>query len=310
MKKIYRIKPVYLSFIWGGRKLIDAFNIETDLDNIGTIYNVIALPGHLDNEVEGTGQTLSEFYKNNKALFGCDEEIFPVRMTITCNEGMQSYHLHPTDAYALTHDGTKGKVSGAVSITESDSVKRSLFGNKAVSLDHFKELVANKDWDNLFTYVEVKEGDYLHTPAGVIHGGKGGGGINVTFSTNSDITYRFYDYDRNDPERKLHMQEVYDCVNIPEVPFGPIHAEPIEQNGISLYKYYNVAGEYIAMRIKTKEKGSFQYDKFLFMTCVEGCGEIDGYSIKPGETVFIPVHYGPISFKGKMDLMVLSYRKS
>ena len=48
-RQLYHIEPIYKSFIWGGRALIDHFHIKTDMENIGTIYHVIAIPGQLDN---------------------------------------------------------------------------------------------------------------------------------------------------------------------------------------------------------------------------------------------------------------------
>ena len=44
-RQLYHIEPIYKSFIWGGRALIDHFHIKTDMENIGTIYHVIAIPG-------------------------------------------------------------------------------------------------------------------------------------------------------------------------------------------------------------------------------------------------------------------------
>ena len=49
MSNIFHIKPIYKEFIWGGRKLIDYFHLPQSLEQIGTIYHVIAVPGHLDN---------------------------------------------------------------------------------------------------------------------------------------------------------------------------------------------------------------------------------------------------------------------
>lgn len=85
----------------------------------------------------------------------------------------------PDDAYALAHENTWGKVSGSVTLKEDDQVSEKLFGNKAASLDEFKALVEKKDWESLFRKVKVKNGDFLHTPAGVIHGGYGDGSIYV-----------------------------------------------------------------------------------------------------------------------------------
>ena len=114
--KTYKITPIYKSFVWGGDQLIKKYHLDPSLKKIGTIYCVIAIENDLDNEVQGTGLTLSQFYKNSPELFRCREEIFPVRMTITSNNSYQSYQIHPDDEYALRHEGTKGKVSGSVAL--------------------------------------------------------------------------------------------------------------------------------------------------------------------------------------------------
>lgn len=122
MKQLYHIKPIYKSFIWGGRELIDHFHIDTNMENIGTIYHVIAIPGQLDNIVRETQEPLSVFYRKNPQVFQCSEETFPVRMTTTANSGFQSYQLHPDDDYAKKHENERGKVSGAVALKASDNV--------------------------------------------------------------------------------------------------------------------------------------------------------------------------------------------
>ena len=119
MHKIFHVKPIYLEFVWGGHKLIDKYNLQTVLKNVGMIYLVIAIPNHLDNIVEETNQPLSEFYQEHQDLFKINEERFPVRMAISCNEGRQSYQVHPDDAYALSHEGTRGKVSGSISLEKN-----------------------------------------------------------------------------------------------------------------------------------------------------------------------------------------------
>ena len=184
MKQLYHIKPIYKSFIWGGRELIDYFHIDTNMENIGTIYHVIAIPGQLDNIVRETQEPLSVFYRKNPQVFQCSEESFPVRMTTTANSGFQSYQLHPDDAYAKRHENERGKVSGAVALKTSDNVSEWLFGNKARNREEFKRMVEDKDWENLFSKIKVKDGDFVHTPAGVIHGGYGKGTVSATFGTN------------------------------------------------------------------------------------------------------------------------------
>lgn len=308
MAKVFHVRPIYKDFIWGGSKLIEKYKLNTTLPNVGTIYMVIALPGHLDNIVEEVGEPLSEFYRINPEYFCIEEPTLPIRMTITCNEGLQSYQVHPSDSYALVHEKTKGKISGNIIIEETGTVRKKLFGHKATSLEEFKALIQAEDWDHFFNLLDVPDGSFLNTPAGVVHGGKGDGEIVVTFSTNSDITYRFYDFGRNDPKRPLHLQQVFDCANIPEVQVGAIRVSPIKVEGIEIYKYYDIPGEYTALRLRINGKGSFQMTEFVFYGCYQGEGKIEGVNIVAGETLFIPANSGQIKFEGEMDLVAISYR--
>ncbi|MCD8221638.1 MAG: mannose-6-phosphate isomerase [Clostridiales bacterium] len=308
MKAIYHMEPVLESFIWGGRKIIDKFHLKTDLENVGIMYHVIAIPGKLDCRIKETGECLSDFYQRHRELFGCRSRYFPVRMTTSCGEDKMSYHLHPGDDYAFAHEGTRGKMTGSVAMEESDRVNEILFGNKAQTLDEFKQMVEAENWEDLFGTIHQKEGDFLHTPAGVIHGGGGGGKMTMTFSTNSDITYRFYDYGRNDPSRHLHLKQVYDCVNIPEVPLATIHPKPIERDGIRIYDFYDKEGEYTAQRLDIHGEGSYERKEFYFLFCSEGGGIAGNTTIDSGETVFVPAQWGRLSLEGNMRLYLISYR--
>lgn len=306
---VYRVEPLYKSFVWAGHKLIDRFGLKTDLENVGTIYSVLALPGELDNPVTGTGMTLSELYHAHRELFGCSDEVFPVRMTITCNEGFQSYQSHPGDEYAMAHEGCRGKVSGAITLDESDEKGMWLFGHKPMDAKEFRRCIDEKDWDALFTKLEVKDGDFVHTPAGVIHGGWGSGKVSATFGTNSDITYRFYDNDRNDPARPLSIDDVCACASFPELPFKAERPEGVKKDGVTRFVYHDVPGEYVALRYKVDGEASFEHDSFLFVTCVGGSGTVCGEAISLGETLFIPVGYGPLELSGKMDCIAISYHE-
>ena len=308
MKTLFHIRPIYLDFIWAGKKLIEKFKLQTELKSVGTIYLVVALPGHLDNIVEESAEPLSVFYKRNRKLFGIKEELFPVRMTITCNEGIQSYQVHPNDEYALANEGTKGKVSGGIILEGNNQIRRKLFGHRLNSLEEFKEALMKKDWESLFNTIEIKDGQFIHTPAGVPHGGKGDGEITVTYSSNSDITYRFYDFERNDPNRPLSLNKVYDCLNFPEVPLGAITSVPIHQKGIDIYKYHDTPREYTAGRLVVKDCGLYKTQGFMFYGCYQGQGTLNGVFIKAGETLFSPIQMEQIEIEGPLDLVTLSYR--
>ena len=46
--QIYQILPVFEERLWGGQRLRERFGYQSDLKNIAEVYNVIAIPGHLD----------------------------------------------------------------------------------------------------------------------------------------------------------------------------------------------------------------------------------------------------------------------
>lgn len=307
MNGIYHIEPLYKSFIWAGNRLSEEFGLE--IENAGTIYAVIAIPGDLDNRVLETGEPLSAFYHTHREVFGCRKSEFPVRMSITCNEGFQSYQLHPSDSYGMKHEHRMGKVSGSVTLKESGHISPKLFGHKAKTLEEFKGLVESRDWDSLFGTVDVKDGDFLHTPAGVIHGGYGDGKIYAAMGTNGDITYRFYDLDRNDPDRPLHLQEVYECVAVPEIDLSQAVIHPISEvrENVEILNYYGKENEYVAKKLKVKEKGCFELKEFYFITNVSGEGTVNGEPLMPGKTLLVERNHGPVELDGTMELMLLSY---
>ena len=307
---IYHIEPVLESFVWGGRKIIDAYQLKTDLPNVGQIYHVIALKGQQDCIVTETGEHLSSFYEAHPEIFNCKASVFPVRLATSCSEKKLSYHLHPNNAYAMAHEGTMGKVNGSIPLNPDGSVSTRLFGNNVSSLDEFKELVANEDWEHLFKTMEVRSGQFVHTPAGVIHGGgedEGGGKLAIVFASNSDISYRFFDYHRNDANRKLHMEEVYDCVNIPEVPLAPIDPVSYEKGGITVTDYDARAGESVAKRLDVSGKGTFSCDQFMCLTCVKGQGAVDGIEMSVPTTLLVSADHGPVTLEGNMQLYMISY---
>ena len=311
-KKLYKIKPILQETVWGGRKIIDYYHLQTDFSNVAEMYHVIALKDHFDNEVEGTGKTLSEFYEAYPELFDCRCPVFPVRMATSCAEKKQSYHLHPDNAYAWEHEHCLGKATGSIPYEPKGETRHRFFGHTAKTLEEFKEKVEHNDWDSLRKFVDIRDDQYFHTIPGLIHGGGGSTNpqLGIAFAQNSDITYRAYDFGRNDPNRKLHLKQVYDCINVPDIECKPIDVVPRKEKGCIISDYYDCPEEYTAKRIDIEDEGRFERDEFYFLLNAKGEGSIDNEEIRMGETVFVPAHYGEIVLRGKMKLYLISYREN
>ena len=81
-KQIVKILPFFEARIWGGKRMLEAFNYQTDIYPIGEVYNVVALPGAADCPVADTDLTLSQLYKEYPDWFDCETEELPIRVNL------------------------------------------------------------------------------------------------------------------------------------------------------------------------------------------------------------------------------------
>ena len=125
--------------------------------------------------------------------------------------------------------------------------------------------------------------------------------VELGFETNSDITYRLYDWGRNMPDRPLHVEKVIDTVNIPDNQNMGVDIVEKDVNGCKVAYFIDKPGIFTAFRIRVDENGTFERKEFMFLFCIDGEAEINGTVIKKGETIFIPCDYGTLTIKGKAD---------
>ena len=310
-KKIYHIKPVFTQALWGGQQLKEKYGYESDLDNIGECYNVIALKGFLDCDVLETKEKLSDFYHNNLDLFGCDTKEMPVRAAMACTIMPMSVQIHPDNEYALKYDGKLGKPDGVYVIEGKGTVE---FGHYALTKEEFRELVETENWDKLLRYIPVEAGDFLDMPFGTLHA-LGANMVYIEFSQNADNTYRLYDYKRQqiDPKtgkpRTLQVEKVIDCVTIPQNETSIATLEVIKTSDKEITIFHDEPGLYSCGKIVVRERAKYNKNEFYFLTCIEGFGKINEIDIKGGETLFVPKDFGEIELIGDFTLTYVTYVK-
>ena len=308
-QKIYRIKPVFEERMWGGQHLIEKYHYQTELKNIAESYCCIAIPNHLDCDVIDTGDKLSDFYHQNRELFGSDTDDIPIRLTVESVMDNMSVQIHPEDEYALEHFHQYGKPGGILYLegTPTDL----LLGHHAKTKEEFIQWNETRQFDKLFRFVDYVPGDFIHIPANTLHSFRIRG-IMIAFARNSDVTLRLYDYDRMDPKtgkpRKMHVKEVYENVTIPDDQILPTRGRIVEQGALTHTVYYDAPGEYTAGRVQVKEKASFALDEFYFLFCVNGGGTVNGQRFQMGAVLFVPQKFGPIDLAGDMDFVYCSYK--
>ena len=309
-KQIVKILPFFEARIWGGKRMLEAFNYQTDIYPIGEVYNVVALPGAADCPVADTDLTLSQLYKEYPDWFDCETEELPIRVNLLDPLADLSVQLHPDDAYAMKHDHSRGKPEAWV-ILDTPADGKIEFGHHAKTKEEFAEWVQAGEWGNLLKYLPAKKDHFIDIPAGTLHA------INrdvltYNISRNADLTYRLYDYGRIDPntgeERELHINKVLENVLVPDTSEGFVWIEPYQRNGCEITDYWDEPGLYSLSRIKTKEQGTYRLKRFAFITVVDGAGTVNEVPISKGETVLIPAGIEHLEFTGALDLFVASYK--
>ena len=109
--------------------------------------------------------------------------------------------MHPDDTYAMEHEGELGKTE-CWYVIAADEGSEIIYGHNAKSKKSSVSKLRDKNWDALLTKVPVKAGDFFYVPSGTMHA-IGSGILILETQQSSDTTYRVYDFDRKDAQRKL-----------------------------------------------------------------------------------------------------------
>ncbi|WP_277488961.1 MULTISPECIES: class I mannose-6-phosphate isomerase [unclassified Breznakia] len=292
--------------------MLENFNYQSDIYPVGEVYNVVALKNHADCLVKDTCMTLSDLYITYPEWFKCDTNELPIRVNILDPEADLSIQLHPDDAFARSYNGGRGKPEAWV-ILDAPEDGYIAFGHTAKTRDEFEQKVGNKEFDSLIKYIDVVVDDYIDIPCGTIHA-IGKDVLTYNISRNADCTLRVYDYDRLDPAtgktRDLQVEEVIKNVNIPDKSKGFVHYPEIEQDGCLVTSYWDEPGLYTLKRIRVKEHGYHQHQRFAFYTIVEGEAKINDVVVRKGETIFVPDQFGLLEITGDVDMFMASYENS
>ena len=147
--------------------------------------------------------------------------------------------------------------------------------------------------------VKVRRGDVCYIPSGCIHS-IGAGIVLYEIQQSSDLTYRFYDWDRTDANgnrRELHLKKALDVANL-KTSRRPVHVERswgVKRVLNEKYFTLDIIQTEGAVRLP-------QVRNFGIITGVEGeltMGWQSGsMTMKPGETFLLPASAPDITLKG------------
>ncbi len=311
-------EPDFKERVWGGKKLKDVFGKNIPNEHTGESWEIACHHNGQSKILNGDlkGLTLEQaLLEKGQDIIGIpfkQGDKFPLLIKFIDAKSKLSVQVHPEDDYAaFNENGELGK-SEAWYILQADPGAKLVAGLKdGVTKEVFKEKLEANALEEVLNEVEVKAGDVLNIPAGLIHA-IGDGILLAEIQQNSDTTYRVYDWGRlglDGKPRELHVEKSLDVID-----FDQKHSKDLVKgkcetfDGYTLTEY--VRNKYFVLQqlsVEATYKGSSGDGFEIYMT-VEGQGLLscDGHEIalEEGQTFIIPKALGDYTLQAKKQKVI------
>ncbi len=212
--KPFILEAVCSEAIWAGSRLS---SIRNRSQSIGAWWEVSAHPNASSTIKNDPNQSslLEVIQSNPDDILG---KGYTLHEMLRCgyldtNDNL-SIQVHPNDAYAKEHANDYGKYESWY-IVDADPGATLVAGTTTDDATVIAQSLQEGHIDSYLKKWPVKKGDYITIPTGMLHA-LGKGILAFEIGTNSDTTYRFYDYDRTDSsghKRPLHIKESFDVTD-------------------------------------------------------------------------------------------------
>ena len=298
--KIEKLCPECKDYIWGGNKLKEKYGKQTDKSPCAESWELSFHKDGLTRLVNG--KTLAESVTEkdlgeNVNVFS----FFPVLIKFIDAKENLSVQVHPSDEYALANENSFGKTEMWYIIEAEEGAGIYLGFNCDVTKEEYETAIKEQRLTELLNFYEVKVGECYFIPSGTIHA-IGKGCLICEIQQNSNLTYRVYDYgrkDKNGKERELHIEKALQVTKLTRHKNAPLTGDTL---GVS--KYFTVKKLCVKNEVLRADTKTFQC-----LTCVKGQGEIDGQTMKTGDSFFVPANFGEYTLKGNMEIIMTEIRK-
>lgn len=294
----YQLSPACKDSIWGGQRLKTDFNIQCDTPVLAEAWMLSCHPDGPSILLDGpyAGRTLPEYLASEgQAVLGenCRNFAdFPMLIKFIDAKEDLSIQVHPSDEYALRHEGQYGKTEMWVALEAAPGSFLYYGFQNEISREEFSRRIADGTLAEVMRKVPVKAGDVIFIPSGTLHA-IGAGVVVAEIQQNSNVTYRVYDYGRVGPDgnlRPLHIEQALEVTDLKP-------AAPVDFGShLGNCRYFTVDGHEGGF---TGECGT---DSFHALLVIGGAGRLfcggETKTIQKGACFFIPAGSGEYRVEG------------
>lgn len=307
-----KLTATFKDYLWGGTRLRDEFNKQTEMDPVAESWE---LSCHHDgqsiiNNGDFAGKTLSDYIQTvgskvigTKALNKTD---FPILIKFIDAKQSLSVQVHPDDAYARLHEGESGKTEMWY-VMDATKEATLIYGfTKEISHQEFERRISDNTLLEVCNQVPIKKGDVFFIEAGTLHA-IGAGALIAEIQQSSNSTYRVYDYGRigkDGKPRELHIEKALAVTKLAPPTRKP---EPIAK--LSCFADYDLTilaqcDLFNVSHFNLHGNCSFnaQSDSFHSILVLDGQMALtygqDSFTLKKGDSLFIPANMGEYILNG------------
>jgi mannose-6-phosphate isomerase len=315
-----KFRQIYKERVWGGNKLStvlgrvkksrkvtgESWELSSVSDDLSVVSN-----GFLkDNNIQELIETYMGDIVGDKVYetFGIE---LPLLFKLIDSAERLSVQVHPDDEIALKRHNAYGKTEMWYVIDASENSQIYVGFNKDLDKDEFRRRVQDGSLTDVMNVEQAKKGDVFFLPAGRIHA-IGEGLLIAEIQQTSDITYRVYDWGReNNPAtaREMHVQLAEDVIDYKyrESYKTQYVAEENSIAGLVNCKYFTT--NLLSFSQKTGRHYA-DLDSFVVYMCLEGkaklvCDDMVTETISMGETVMIPAIFNSVNIIPEKDVRLL-----
>lgn len=303
-----KFKPIYKQRVWGGNKLSTILNRNTNSSQpIGESWEISAVKGDLSQVSNGflkgnNIQELIEVYMGELVgdkvfdKFGVE---LPLLFKLIDSAERLSVQVHPDDELALQRHKAYGKTEMWYVIDANAKAPIYVGFNKNITKDEFVTRTKDGSLLDVMNVEDAKADDVFFLPAGRIHA-IGEGLLIAEIQQTSDVTYRIYDWGReNNPKtaREMHVDLAIDTIDYTSQKTYKTIYKPQQNEAVNLVKCpYFTTNLLTLSGVKTRDYTLL--DSFVVYMCLQGSADIKCNNsterISKGETVLLPAAIGQV----------------
>lgn len=308
-----KLSPYVSETIWGGRKLIEEYNVKTEKSNAAEGWMLSCLEKGPSTVTNGAyaGKTLPEVLKLEPEWSGKNAEKFkdfPILIKFIDAMDNLSVQVHPTKEYCEKTGKGRSKTECWYIIDCEEGASLLLGFKDKISPDTFKKSIEDGNLTDYTENVKVKPGDFFFIESGTLHA-ICKGVLLAEVQESSDTTYRIFDYNRvgkDGKPRELHINDAIGVTKLEKFSQPAFCSKDYNGDGKNLLASCDLFTVWID-KIKDEFTDSADDKSLVSLLVLKGEGTLysNGNETKltKGDSIFIPADSGDYKINGNLEIL-------